>query len=168
MSTEPITHLLLGSNVGDRKLHLDVAKQYISKDIGHIVSESSIYESSAWGGDSVADQADYINQAIGIKTNLSPNDLLNSIKQIEKIMGRESTEKWASRIIDIDILLMESLIVDSENLKIPHHLLHERNFALIPLLEIAAYSIHPKFGLTIEELYEQSKDNIDVLIYEAP
>ena len=145
--------------MGDRKAYLAQAALQIGQKIGQITEKSRLYETQAWG---VTQQPDFMNQALGVETTLSPQAVLKEILDIETKMGRIRTEKWAERTIDIDILLFADKIVDEPDLKIPHPLLPERNFALVPLMEIAGEMEHPVLKTTIEDIYFESTDTLDV------
>ncbi|MBM3402618.1 MAG: 2-amino-4-hydroxy-6-hydroxymethyldihydropteridine diphosphokinase [Bacteroidetes bacterium] len=153
------TYLLLGSNLGDSKKYLATAIFEIEKKLGIIAQVSSLYQTAAWGKN---DQPDYINQAIELKTNLSPQVLLSAILKIETKLGRKRLEKWGSRIIDIDILLYDNLIVDEVQLSIPHPYLAFRRFCLMPLCEIAPNYKHPVLKKTIEHLLLELQDDLFV------
>ena len=129
--------------------------------VGRVTQKSKLYETQAWG---VTNQSDFINQAVAVETSLNPQKLLEQILKIENEMGRERTTKWAERTIDIDILLYDNFVVNEPNLVIPHPELPKRNFALIPLMEIAGEFEHPVLGLTIEDIYMESKDPLDVFM----
>ncbi len=154
-----------GSNVGDREKNLAQARQRIATKIGTIISQSAIYETAAWGN---TEQADFLNQAIGVTTDLSPQVLLTAVLDIENAMGRtrDAAQRWQPRVIDIDILLYENEIIEEENLVVPHPELHKRNFVLVPLMEIASEVLHPVLRLPIEELYFQSTDESEVILLE--
>ncbi|MDZ7876598.1 MAG: 2-amino-4-hydroxy-6-hydroxymethyldihydropteridine diphosphokinase [Saprospiraceae bacterium] len=152
-------HLLIGSNMGDRKAYLVKAAAEIDKKIGKIAKESRLYETQAWG---LTNQPDFINQALEVETTLSPQETLQKLLAIETDMGRIRTEKWAERTIDIDILLFADVIVQEADLQIPHPRLPERNFALVPLMELAGETEHPILKTTIEDIYMESKDTLDV------
>ncbi len=154
-------YLLIGSNKGDRKAFLAQAVEKIDRMIGRITQKSHLYETQAWG---VTNQSDFINQALAVETSLNPLKLLEQILKIENEMGRERTTKWAERTIDIDILLYDSFIVKEPTLVIPHPELPNRNFALIPLMEIAGEVEHPVLHVTIEDIYMDSKDPLDVFM----
>ena len=154
--------LHLGSNVGDRELFLDQAIDIIKNDFGQILSQSSLYESEAWGKE---DQQDFLNIAIVITTLLKPKDLLLKIKEVERYLGRVKKEHWGPRNIDIDILFYGQEVIDIPGLKIPHVELQNRNFVLIPLLEIIGDKIHPVLKLSVEEMYLNSIDQKEVWIY---
>lgn len=153
----------LGSNMGDRAKNLELARKGLESRIGKIINTSSIYETQAWG---LADQDDFLNQALSINTNLQPEAILIEIKKLELEIGREATVKWGPRIIDIDLLLYGNEVIERDKLKIPHPMVADRNFVLVPLMEICGDEIHPVLRLTIEELYEASKDECEVWIYE--
>ena len=109
-----VAYLLLGSNIGESKEHLQNAKKYIQDCIGDIEVQSSIYATAAWGN---KEQADFLNQVIKIETTLSPVDTLEKILNIELKMGRIRTEKNAARIIDIDILFFSNEIIKQDKVK---------------------------------------------------
>ena len=154
-------YLLIGSNKGDRAAFLAQAVEKINRMVGRVTSKSHLYETQAWG---VTNQSDFINQALAVETSLNPLKLLEQILKIENEMGRERTTKWAERTIDIDILLYSDFVVKEPNLVIPHPELPNRNFALIPLMEIAGEVEHPIMHLTIEDNYMDSKDPLDVFM----
>ena len=145
--------------MGDRKAYLAQAVVQIGQKIGQITEKSRLYETQAWG---VTNQPDFINQALAVETTLSPQTVLKKILDIEAEMGRVRTEKWTERTIDIDILLFADTIVDTPDLQIPHPRLPERNFALVPLMEIAGEVAHPVLKATIEDIYFESTDKLDV------
>ncbi|MEP6465009.1 MAG: 2-amino-4-hydroxy-6-hydroxymethyldihydropteridine diphosphokinase [Parafilimonas sp.] len=151
--------LLTGGNLGNRLQNLEDAVTLIKKNCGNILQLSSVYQTAAWG---FADQPDFYNQAIAIQTSLKPDNLMQALLDIEKIMGRERSFKMAPRIIDIDILLMDKMIYQSQIVTIPHPHLTERRFVLTPLAEIAGDSIHPFFHKTINELLLDCKDELTV------
>ena len=148
-----------GSNQGQRLEYLTKANQMIEQVIGPILQSSAYYETEAWGK---TDQADFINQAVEVETDLSPQQVLHQMLAIENELGRIRQERWAERCIDIDLLFYGQQIIEEINLEVPHPRLHLRNFVLIPMLEIAADFIHPVFNLSIEALYLQSKDRLEV------
>lgn len=116
-----------------------------------VVKMSSVYETAPWG---VEDQPGFMNMAVAAVTDLGPHELLDALKDIEKKMGREETARWGPRVIDLDILIYEGLVVEGPRLTIPHPGMHERGFVLGPLNEIAPGAVHPRLGKTIEELYK--------------
>ncbi len=145
--------------MGDRKAFLAKATAEIGQKIGKITEKSRLYETQAWG---LTNQPDFMNQALEVETTLSPQAVLSKILDIETEMGRVRTEKWAERTIDIDILLFADMVVDEPDLQIPHPRLPERNFALVPLMEIAGEMEHPILKTTIEDIYFESPDTLDV------
>lgn len=148
--------LLLGSNSGDRFLHIDTAIKQIEKHAGNIVMESSLYETSPWG---YTNQPDFINKVIVVKTIHTPVKLLELLKEIEKKSGRITTEKWRERVIDIDILFYNDEKIVLHKLVIPHPMLHERLFTLYPLNEIIPHYIHPVFQKKIIDLIAECADD---------
>jgi 2-amino-4-hydroxy-6-hydroxymethyldihydropteridine diphosphokinase len=149
-------YLLLGSNLGDREYYISEAVKLISERAGEIKRSSAYYETASWGK---TDQPDFINQALCLDTSLSAKQLLITILEIEKHLGRERKVKWGSRIIDIDILFYGDSIIEHPDLVVPHRFLHKRAFALFPLVEIAGDYRHPVLGKTIFELCNSLDDN---------
>lgn len=141
-------YLSLGTNIGDRKDHLDTAKELLPP---HVVveEESSIYETEPWG---YTDQPDFLNQVIRGRTSLKPKELLAYLKDIEKQMGRKKSFKYGPRIIDIDILFYDQETYQDSDLEIPHPRLLERAFVLVPLVDIAPKLRHPVHGREIRAL----------------
>ncbi len=135
-------YLSLGSNLGNRKQLLLDAIEKINKKVGNVVRQSSFYETKPWGFES---ENLFLNAAVKVTTKLSPTELLEVTQQIEREMGRkkkttynfkQQTPNYSDRPIDIDILLYDDLHVDLPELKIPHPLMQERDFVLVPLREI--------------------------------
>ena len=153
-------YLLLGSNIGDRGKNLEAGRKMIESQIGKITASSHVYETAPWGFE---EQDDFYNQAIEVETEKTPREVLTLSKEIEKEVGRQSSEKWHPRILDIDILLFGKKVLEEGDLHIPHKSMHERNFALIPLMELVPELIHPKLDLTIEELFWNCEDALDVI-----
>lgn len=155
-------YLQLGSNIGDRLDNLDQSIKIITERIGNVLEKSSVYESTPWG---VENQRNFLNQVIFVKSNFDPYTILDLVLQIEKDMGRIRIEKWGERIIDIDILFIDDLIIESENLCIPHEFISKRKFVLQPMCEIAPGFIHPKLNKTISQLLEECIDEEKVNVY---
>ena len=156
-------HLSLGSNLGNKLNNILLAKEIIGRKIGKIVSKSSIYKTSPWGTDS---DNFYLNQVIKIETILTPHELINKILKIEIEVGRIRTnKKWEDRIIDIDILFHSDFIIHSDNLILPHPLLHKRKFVLIPLNEIDKNLMHPILNKSISEILSICSDESSVSLY---
>jgi 2-amino-4-hydroxy-6-hydroxymethyldihydropteridine diphosphokinase len=151
-----IAFLGLGTNLGDREENLKKAIENISAFAGEVISFSQIYETEPWGFRS---EDHFFNMVIQIKTNLKPVDLLKQLLKIEIQMGRaRGTEKYSSRIIDIDILLYENEIINKPYLKVPHPMIQERKFVLVPLCDIAPGMIHPVLNKTFKILLEECDD----------
>lgn len=160
-----ISYISLGSNLGDRQINIQSALNQIDKRVGNIISISKLYENPSIGfkGDM------FYNCCIGLKTILSPKELLNELLIIEKEGGRIRINKvgYFSRSIDLDILLYEDQIINTKDLKVPHPKLHERQFVVKPLLDIAKGKIHPIFKKSITEIAEDLKDFNNVIEMEA-
>lgn len=155
-------YLQLGSNIEDRILNIKKAIEEIKNNIGNIMLESKLYESSAWG---VKDQADFLNKVICIETDLNPEAILYSTQKIERLIGRKKREKWVEREIDIDILFYNNQEIKKRNLSIPHPLIQDRLFVLYPLNEIAKDFIHPSYNKNISELLKNCNDKESVKEY---
>ncbi len=150
-----------GSNLGDRPQVLEAARQHITQRAGLVIQASHLYRTQAWG---LEDQPEFLNQVLQLRTSLAPEVLLDTLLAIERAMGRQRRQKWGARLIDIDILFYDDLIVNHPQLKIPHPYLTERNFVLAPLAEIAPNWQHPVFGKSVSELLAQSPDPLEVEI----
>ena len=152
-------YLLTGGNLGDRERNLRQAIKQISLSAGTLLKESALYETAAWG---LENQPRFLNQALVFETTLPPERLLVELLEIEQQIGRVRKEKYGPRLIDIDILLYDDLIVSSPSLKLPHPELANRRFALTPLAEIAGNLIHPVSGKSISQLLEECADPLAV------
>lgn len=129
-------YLSLGTNLGNRKANIRKAIEKIQEQIGDIVRQSALYETAPWGFSS---PNDFINACVCVATILSPRQVLLATQRIEREMGRTMKSKdgeYHDRIIDIDILLYDDVQVNEPDLKIPHPLMHEREFVMVPLKEI--------------------------------
>lgn len=153
-------YLLNGSNIGNRSDNLKKAELMLNEVFGLAIKISEIYETQAWGK---TNQPNFFNQALLYQSNLTPLQLLEAIKTIEKKIGGDHKERWAERLMDIDIIFYDDLVYESEQLTIPHPLMHLRNFVLKPLNEIAAEYEHPKLQATVNQLLETSKDKLKVI-----
>jgi 2-amino-4-hydroxy-6-hydroxymethyldihydropteridine diphosphokinase len=149
-------YLLLGSNLGDRLQIMESARRMIGKNVGQISIESSIYETAPWG---ITDQPAFLNQVIRVETTLAPEEVLRNILDIEHELGRVRYERWGARVIDIDLLYYQDLILDTARLTLPHPRLQDRLFTLIPLAEIAPDFVNPLLGETSAALLEKCTDN---------
>lgn len=129
-------YLSLGTNLGNRKRNIREAIEKIGEQIGVVERQSALYETKPWGFSS---PNDFINACIFVLTPLAPHQLLEATQKIELEMGRtlKSVDgEYHDRIIDIDILLIDDLKINEPDLKIPHPLMEERDFVMIPLKEI--------------------------------
>ncbi|HRO09077.1 MAG TPA: 2-amino-4-hydroxy-6-hydroxymethyldihydropteridine diphosphokinase [Saprospiraceae bacterium] len=153
--------LHLGSNVGDRKKMLFQAIQHIQVQIGKVVIQSSVYETEPWG---LTDQANFYNMAVKVHSTKNPEQVCLEAKAIEKEMQRIKELKWGPRNIDIDLLYCDDIILQTETLTIPHPQIYNRNFVLIPMMEIAGEWMDPVKNMTITELYDQCQDTNEVFI----
>lgn len=151
--------LLLGSNLGNRKLFLDKAIERISAEIAPIEKASGIYETQSWGK---TDEPDYLNQVLLLKTDMPAKTILHKVLEIEQELGRVREERWGSRVIDIDILFYGDAIIDEPDLKVPHPQLHNRRFTLEPLSELAANLLHPLLRKSIQQLKTELTDSLIV------
>ncbi|WP_295881261.1 2-amino-4-hydroxy-6-hydroxymethyldihydropteridine diphosphokinase [Alistipes sp.] len=150
---------LTGGNVGDVKRRLQRAQQLLNERVGAVLRCSHRYESAPWGFEA---EERFSNQAIEVTTDLSPLEVLDTIEQIENELGRnraaEAVERartgsrYCSRPIDIDILFYDDRVIDTPRLVVPHPLLAEREFALVPLCEIMRTRRHPVTGQTVGEM----------------
>ena len=162
MTAKETVYLLLGSNLGDRLQVMRAASELIDMQIGNIVSSSSIYETAPWG---VLDQPSFLNQVLEVETEMAPEEVLRIILEIEHELGRVRYERWGARVIDIDILYFDHLILDTARLTIPHPRLHERRFTLAPLAEIAPDFIHPVLNKSSEQLMAECTDISEVSLF---
>jgi 2-amino-4-hydroxy-6-hydroxymethyldihydropteridine diphosphokinase len=156
------TYLLTGGNIGDRAMHLEQAYELIGKNIGTVLKKSGVYETAAWG---VTDQNAFLNQVMLVSTTLPPEELLQSLLDIEQQLGRKRAEKMGPRTIDIDILFYNKEIISSPSLTVPHPQIANRRFVLIPLNEITPGFVHPVLKKTVAELLEICPDHLEVRKY---
>ncbi|KAI9450898.1 2-amino-4-hydroxy-6-hydroxymethyldihydropteridin epyrophosphokinase [Russula earlei] len=151
-------YLLTGSNLGNKLQYLAQAKQLIGA-YGEVISESSIYETAAWGLEA---QPSFLNQALALVTSLEPETLMTRLLEEEEKMGRRRTIQFGPRIIDIDILLADDMIINTPVLTLPHPAIPARRFVLVPLDEIAPTLLHPVEKKTIHQLLLDCTDTLDV------
>ena len=152
-------YLLIGGNLGDRFQNLQYAIELVEENCGDVIAVSSVYETAAWG---MTDQPSFLNQVIVLHTEMEPETLMQQLLQIEIQLGRIRNEKLGPRTIDIDILLIDELVMQTTDLIIPHPSLHLRKFALTPLEEVAATKLHPQFNKTVAELLTDCPDSLPV------
>ena len=147
-------YLGLGTNPGNKEANLRTAIYKLQERIGKQVSLSSFYETAPWGFES---DHSFLNAAIGLETSLSPIEILHITQEMEKELGRTKKSvngSYSDRLIDIDILLYDTLVLQTPELTIPHPLMTERDFVMKPLIEIAGNVIHPTREKTLSELYQ--------------
>jgi 2-amino-4-hydroxy-6-hydroxymethyldihydropteridine diphosphokinase len=155
-------YLLTGGNIGERFSYLQRANENIEALVGKIVRKSSVYETAPWG---FTNQQSFLNQVLCVNTQLDPQQLLHAILEIEIQLGRKRIEKMGPRVIDIDILFYNNLVISSNELIIPHPRIAERRFVLTPLNEIAPNFIHPVYNKTVNALLQECKDLLEVNLY---
>lgn len=148
-------YLSLGSNLGDRKSNLARAVSVLNRKRIRALAQSSLYETQPVD---VLDQPWFFNQVIEVETELTPFALLSLIKSVEKMQGPRPAAEKGPRWLDIDILLAEGTILSTELLTIPHPRMHQRNFVLVPLAEIAPEVVHPVLKKTIRRILKSSPD----------
>jgi 2-amino-4-hydroxy-6-hydroxymethyldihydropteridine diphosphokinase len=151
----PVVYLLTGGNIGNTEQQLSNAARIINLRVGNVIEKSALYKTEPWGN---KQQQFFLNQVLMVQTDMQPELLMRELLEIEKSMGRMREEKWEPRIIDIDMLLYDNLILETALLTIPHPHMHERNFVLVPLSEIAPQLMHPLLHQTIIQLLWNSPD----------
>lgn len=150
----------LGSNKGDRIGFLRNACKLINEiESTEIVHYSSVYETEPWG---IREQEMFLNAVVEIETSVKPEDLIKELKVIEKKLERSKTDKWAEREIDIDVLFYADYVINTDSLKIPHAEIENRNFVLVPMIQLHSQFEHPVLEKTIYELYKISPDPLKV------
>lgn len=148
MNMEHTVYLSLGTNLGDRAANLKQAAASLTPQM-MVREKSELYETPPWG---YTEQEPFLNQAVKAVTYLEPEPLLKHLKRLEVALGREPTFRYGPRLIDIDILFYDDLVLESSSLVIPHPHVHERGFVLMPLMDIAPDLVHPVSGRTVREM----------------
>lgn len=156
MKSQHLVVLSLGTNQGNRLLNIENCIQLIHQELGTVIKISKLYETPSWGFDSDA----FYNCALVLHTFKSANKILSTILKIEKQLGRVRGDaaEYQSRIIDIDLIAFNEEIIDAKNLQVPHPLMQNRNFVLLPMLDLNLDWKHPVFNKKITELLEISTD----------
>lgn len=146
-----IAYLALGTNIGNKRRNMITAAALLAERVGDVLALSGFYETEPWGFQS---DNTFLNAALQLDTGLPPLELLKATQEIELEMGRtqKSNGAYHDRIIDIDILLYDDLILQTPELTLPHPLMHERQFVMEPLAEIAPNVIHPVFKKPVVSL----------------
>jgi 2-amino-4-hydroxy-6-hydroxymethyldihydropteridine diphosphokinase len=156
-----IVYLALGSNLGDRLANLKQAIAALPPQI-EVKAKSRVYETPPWG---YTDQPAFLNQVLKGNTYVEPGLLLKHLKRLEVALGRVPSFQDGPRLIDIDVLFYDELVLDTPPLILPHPHLHQRGFVLIPLNDIAPTLMHPTIGKTVNEMLAAC-DTSDIRVYE--
>jgi len=143
----------LGSNLGDREANIRQALQFLEQlPETTIVRGSSLYDTEPVG---VSDQPNFLNGVVQIETHLAPRQLLWNLMLIERRLGRVRTQQWGPRVIDLDLLLYGEEVVDEDDLQIPHPLMTQRSFVMVPLVEIEPLLVHPVTNQTMLSILQR-------------
>ena len=149
-------YIALGSNMGDKKGYLDMAISMLDKHpLCRVTKVSDFLVTAPYGG---VEQDDFLNGALALRTLLTPEELLEELHTIEQEAHRERLVHWGPRTLDLDILLYDDLVMDSEDLNIPHIGIAQRDFVLAPMNEIAPGFVHPVYRKTIQDLLMELKE----------
>jgi 2-amino-4-hydroxy-6-hydroxymethyldihydropteridine diphosphokinase len=154
VSSDVPAFIALGSNLGDREENIQMAIDALRNSDGVSIRRmSSLLENPAVGGP--PDSPPFLNAVAELRTSLPAHELLDRLLDIEQQLGRVRYQKWEPRIIDLDLILYSDQIIDRPQLVVPHPLLHERDFVLRPLAEIAPQVVHPQLQMTVKEMLDR-------------
>ena len=153
-----LVFLGLGTNLGSRAENLSAARERLAAKM-RVLRASSVYETEPWG---FREQPAFLNQVLQVETELSPLRLLRFLKRLEQQLGRTENFRYGPRLMDIDILFYDQSVINTRRLQIPHPLLSERAFVLVPLAEIAPEFVHPVLGRSVRELLRDCPDKESV------
>ena len=146
-------YIAIGSNMGDKIAYLKyAAEQLAALPMSKVTKMSKFYITPPYG---MTEQDDFLNGCLELRTLLSPKELLDMLHRIEQQAGRERTMRWGPRTLDLDIIFYDDLVMEAEELCIPHVEMHKRKFVLQPLHDIAPYKRHPVYGKTVREMLEE-------------
>ena len=149
-----VAYVALGSNLGDRFAYVRSGLSALGETAGVRVEQTSqMRQTSPVGGPS--EQGDFLNAVASVLTSLDAVELLDVLQAIEDRFGRQRRERWGPRTLDLDLLLYDDAVIETERLIVPHPRMHERRFVLEPLCDVAPEAIHPVLGLTARELLER-------------
>ncbi len=153
-------YLGLGSNLGDREVNLKKALALLCRGES-LTALSSVYETEPWG---YTFPPPFLNLVCALETRLSPQGLLELAHGVERELGRVPTFRYGPRTMDVDILLYGNEVIDTPSLQVPHPLISQRAFVLVPLAEIAPGLVHPSLGKSIEELLAEVPEREKVMM----
>ncbi len=151
--------ILLGGNLKDKSKIFEETRKLIGERIGMVTKQSSVYVTEPWGFESEL----FWNQALIAMTTLNPHEILHQTQTIEKMMGRiKKSDHYEARVMDIDLIFYNDLILNTSDLTLPHPKIGDRKFVLIPLNEIAPNKCHPVTGLNVQEMLQICSDQLMV------
>lgn len=170
MADKVTAYLSLGSNIDDRMDYLTRAQKLLNENLRiKIIKTSGVYETEPWPRDMVHDEHPhgeegrkwFLNQVVEIETSLLPQELLRAGQEIEKKIGRKKREHWGDREVDVDVLLYSDQIIDTPDLQLPHRHMQDRQFVLVPLVEIAPDLKDPVAGHRFSDILKKVRETDD-------
>ena len=148
--------LCIGGNLGEREANLEEALEFIDFNLGDVITSSGVYESEPWG---MTDVPNFLNQVVQIQSELTNDELVQEIHELEEFFGRERSDQgYVSREMDVDVLFIDQEIIETDTLRVPHPRMVERRFVLTPMAEIAPELVHPELKKNIQELLASCAD----------